>query len=444
MPDQENKVGRYALALIFIGALGRLLLLVLWPHSSFAPSIDASYSVAAKDFLRLNFHAWGDRVPAYPLLIALCGLNLRALWVAQAVLGIASSLMIFDMAVRRTRHRLFSLFVGVACSLIPEVLEYEVGVATEALTGFLLVASLWLISRWGDAEEDMVRYPLALGSVVALAGLTRPLMICLVPVYFCFLVPLWPPAKMLERETLKKALFYALPVVVLIFGWCGFNFFNCGYFSPTTRAGQQLMDQVDPYVSLAPDRFGALRDAWIESRRQATGAADLINREVYLGALPEMERRTGKTEIQVNHDLASLALYLEIHHPLLCLRRVEQGWMQFWGQPDPKEVEWPEGGKVGPVEFVATAAKFLVREFKAAFLVLAFLSSLCVPLRLKVFTRLDYLIFAVAVWVSVFAAFTEFGENRRFGVPFYMLLVYTVLTQVWLWIAAASKKDSIE
>src|SRR5208283_1846252 len=173
-----------------------------------------------------------------------------------------SSLMIFDMAVRRTRHRLFSLFVGVACSLIPEVLEYEVGVATEALTGFLLVASLWLISRWGDAEEDMVRYPLALGSVVALAGLTRPLMICLVPVYFCFLVPLWPPAKMLERETLKKALFYALPVVVLIFGWCGFNFFNCGYFSPTTRAGQQLMDQVDPYVSLAPDRFGALRDAW--------------------------------------------------------------------------------------------------------------------------------------------------------------------------------------
>ena len=177
--------------------------------------------------------------------------------------------MIFDMAFRRTRHGLCSLLVGLACSLIPEVLVYESSVMTEALTNFLLVTSLWLITRYDGAGESNIRYPLGLGSIVALAGLTRPLMICLVPVYYCFLVPLWPPAKILRREAIKRTLFFALPVIVFILGWCGFNYFNNGYFTPTTRAGQQLMDQVDPYVDLAPDRFAVLRDIWLQSRRQA-------------------------------------------------------------------------------------------------------------------------------------------------------------------------------
>ena len=119
--------------------------------------------------------------------------------------------MIFDMAFRRTRHGLFSLLVGLACSLIPEVLVYESWVMTEALTNFLLVTSLWLITRCDGAGESNIRYPLGLGSIVALAGLTRPLMICLVPVYYCFLVPLWPPAKILRRENHQENTLFCAP-----------------------------------------------------------------------------------------------------------------------------------------------------------------------------------------------------------------------------------------
>ena len=242
--------------------------MTLLRHYSDTPLLDGSYIRAAQDILRFNFHALGDRVPVYPLLVALCGLNPRAIWVAQSILGVAASLMIFDMAFRRTRHGLYSLLVGLVCSLIPEVLVYESAVMTEAMTNFLLVTSLWLITRCDGDGESNIRYPLGLGSIVALAGLTRPLMICLVPVYYCFLVPLWPPAKILGREAIKRTLFFALPVIVLILGWCGFNYFNNGFFSPTTRAGQQLMDQVDPYVDLAPDRFAVLRDTWLQSRQQ--------------------------------------------------------------------------------------------------------------------------------------------------------------------------------
>jgi hypothetical protein len=437
MPEQRDKFGRYALVLLVVGALGRLLMTL----APLTRPVDPTYTQAAKDILLFDFHALGDRVPVYPLLAALCGLNPRAIWFAQSILGVAASLMIFDMAFRRTRHGLFSLLVGLTCSLIPEVLVDEAAVETEVLTNFLLVASLWLITRCDGAGKNNIRYPLELGSIAALAGLTRPLMMCLAPVYYCFLVPLWPPAKIVQREAIKRTLSFALPVIVFILGWCGFNYFNNGYFTPTTRAGQQLMDQVDPYVYLAPDRFAVLRDAWLQTHLKTNLSPNGNAEDDYYATVPEVGRQTGKTDIQVSREFASLALYLEIHHPFFCLRRVEQGWMQFWGEPHAGEVEWPQDGKVRLSASVNVMGYFLVREVKAVFLVLALLSLPCALFRLKAFTKMEYLIFASALWVSVFAAFTEFGYNRRFCVPFYMLIMYTVLTRGWMWIAATSSKD---
>ena len=427
---------RHALVLLAFGALGRILLVNLLRRFGVFPPIEATYMQAARDILRFNFHALGDRVPLYPLLIAVCGLNREAIWVAQSILGIAASFMVFDMVFLRTRHRLFSLVVGLACSLIPEVLIYEAATMTETLTNFLLVTSLWLITRFDGLGENPIRYPLGLGLTVALAGLTRPLMICLVPLYYGFLVPLRPPSNLFRRDAIRRTSLFALPVIVFVLGWCGFNYFNSGYFTPTTRAGQQMMDQVDPYVDLAPDRFAVLRDAWLRSRQREPLNSSI--EEVYAGALPEVERQTGKTETQVCHDLASLALYLEIHHPLFCLRRVEQGWMQFWGEPSPEEVNWPQPGHVGVLSFVNTMANFLVREVKATFLVLTLLSIPCALILPKVFTRIEYLTFAMVSWISVCAAFTEFGDNRRFCVPLYMLIIHTVLTRGWVWITATS------
>ena len=442
MAEQHNKFARYAVVLLVLGALGRLPLITLLYHVPILIySRDMTYFQAAQDILRFNFHALGDRVPVYPLLVALCGLNPMGIWFAQSILGIAASLMIFDMAVRRTHHALYSLLVGLACSLSPEVLVYESSVMTEALTSFLLVTSLWLFTRNDSAGEGNIRYPLGLGTIVALAGLTRPLMICLVPVYYCFLVPLWPPAKILQREARKRTFFFALPAILFILGWCGFNYFNNGFFTPTTLSGENLMNQVDPYVETAPDRFAVLRDAWIQSRWQNKATPEMNANGVYRSAVPEVKRRTGKTEFQIAHEYESLALYLEIHHPLLCLRRAEQGWMQFWGEPTWDEVGWPEGSNVRPDEFLMTLNNFLVREVEAVFLVLALLSIPCALVRPKAFTKLEYLTFAISLWVSVFAAFSEYGENRRYCVPLYMLIVYTLLTRGWIWIAATPSES---
>jgi hypothetical protein len=440
MPEQQGKLGRYALVLLVLGAIGRLPAIALPGHSPMVVYFDGSYIQTAQAILHLNFSALGNRTPVYPLLLLLCGFNPRAIWIAQSILGIAASLMIFDMAFRRTCHGLFSLLVGLACSLAPEVLIYESSIMTEALTNFLLVASIWVITRFDDEGKIYGLDALGLGLIVALMCLTRPLMLCLLPVYFCFLVPLWPPSRILQREVITRALSFAIPVIVLIFGWCGLIYFNTGSFTPTTLAGHNLMDQVDPYVELAPEQYSVLREAWGQFRLYNQHFPNKNANPVFDEAVLEVQRRTGKTKAQVSREYQSLAVYLATHHPLLYLRRAEQGWIQFWAEPTLDETEWPQVSAVSPSEFQMTMTNFLLREVEAVFLILALLSIPFALVRLGAFTKLEYLTFAIVLWVSVFAALTEFGENRRFCVPFYMLIAYTLLTRGWLWVTATTSK----
>ena len=145
-------------------------------------------------------------------------------------------------------------------------------------------------------------------------------------------------------------------------------------------------------------------------------------------------RKTGESKDQVWHEFQQLGYYLALHHPLLYLRRAEQGWIQFWSEPTLDEVEWPDYSAVTPSEFVMTLTSFLVREAEAAFLMLALFALGGALVGWNGFTRLEYLIFASAVWVSIFASLTEYGENRRFCVPYYMLIVYVLMTRLWIWI----------
>lgn len=74
------------------------------------------------------------------------------------------------------------------------------------------------------------------------------------------------------------------------------------------------MNQVDPYIDLAPDRFAVLRDVWLHSRRQILPPSDFDSGDVddvmFEGALPEMKRQTGESDIQVLHEYTFVALYM--------------------------------------------------------------------------------------------------------------------------------------
>ena len=226
---------------------------------------------------------------------------------------------------------------------------------------------------------------------------------------------------------------FTVPALVLILGWCGVVHRNSGRFALTTVAGHNLMDQVNPWVELAPSQFALLRDNWIKYR-EVTRATDINNvNPVFDRSVAAISAETGRNPELVRSDYEALARYLMIHHPGLYLRRAEQGWIQFWAEPTRDEVVLPDAGSVTPAEFFMTFTDFMVREVKALFLILALISIPCLLARSKAFSRIEYLIFTLALWNSVFAALTEYGENRRFCVPFYMLIVYVLMTRAWIW-----------
>lgn len=442
LPEERDPFRRYALVLLVLSALARLPAFVQPAHLPVVVYFEGTYLQAAHDILHRNFQALGARVPLYPLFVLMCGQSPRAIWIAQSILGIATSLLIYSMAFRRARHAQFSLLVALAGSLAPEVLAYESSIMTETLTTFLLVLALWLFSRFDPGEKSRLFFPLALGVLVGLMALTRPLMICLLPVFFLFLVPVWPLSTWLRRDTLIRAAAFALPAMALILSWCALVYRNSGSFSPTTLAGHNLMDQVDPWVDLAPPQYAVLRDTWIKHRERNRNSPTKNVNPVFDESVPEVVAKTGWSTARASHEFQSMAIYLILHHPGLYLRRAEQGWIQFWAEPTRDEVVLPDVGSVTPAEFLLTFSDFMVQEVKAVFLVLALISLPCALLHDRIFSKLEYLIFTLALWVSIFAALTEYGENRRFCVPFYMLIVYTLMTRGWIWVRAASSRGS--
>ena len=74
MPEQDGRFRKYSVALLLMGALGRILWVTLQPPPwNYSGAVEPSYIQAAQNILWWNFRAWGDRVPVYPLLIVLCG-----------------------------------------------------------------------------------------------------------------------------------------------------------------------------------------------------------------------------------------------------------------------------------------------------------------------------------------------------------------------------------
>lgn len=440
MSEPKDSFRRYALILLVLGALTRLPAFIQPRSLPVIIFFDGSYLQAARDILHLNFHALGSRVPVYPLFVLLCGLHPRVIWIAQSLLGIATSLLIYSMAYRRTANAKFSVVVGFAGSLAPEILSFESSIMTETLAAFLLVLAVWLISHYEEAEKPPLIYPLGLGILAGLMTLNRLVMISLLPVFFFFLVPVWPVSNWIRRETLRKALAFALPALALILGWCGLVHRNSGRFALTTVGGHNLMDQVNPWVELAPPQFALLRDNWVKYR-EVTRATNIQNvNPVFDRSVAAISAETGRSPALVGSDYEALARYLMIHHPGLYLRRAEQGWIQFWADPTRDEMVFPDAASVTPSEFLLTFSDFMVQEVKAMFLVLALIAVPCLLIRSRIFSRLEYLIFALALWNSIFAALTEYGENRRFCFPFYTLILFVLMTRGWIWVRAASPR----
>jgi 4-amino-4-deoxy-L-arabinose transferase-like glycosyltransferase len=137
------------------------------------------------------------RTPGYPLFLSLfvghevTGQTVDVILLAQAVLGILTILLVFDLC-RRFLPAPLALIAALLTALSPHLVTATVYLLTETLFCFLMVLSIWLFA-WAVERTRIIGFLLS-GIVLGMAALTRPaVQYFIVPL--ALLLVFWRPAR---------------------------------------------------------------------------------------------------------------------------------------------------------------------------------------------------------------------------------------------------------
>ena len=177
-------------ALAAIGVLVRLLLVGGARPALFWDS--ASFLERARD-IGTNLHPGplGLRPPGYPLfLLATSGSGtfLEGTVFVQQLLGLAGMLLAYLILARLVSGRVIPFAGASTLSLMPDLLFMEVTIYSETLALFLVTLAGWAMVSCRTAARSPVRLTI-LGTSVALATITRPITLVLVPLAMVAAIP---------------------------------------------------------------------------------------------------------------------------------------------------------------------------------------------------------------------------------------------------------------
>ncbi len=422
---------RAFVALALISVVLRLVLLLNYAPMSFPDT--AGYEKLAWQIRQLDFGDYdGARTPLYPLMLLALGLDYEIVWLVQSALGSAISLMLFYICVGQTKSVRLAFLVALAHSASLNLLFFEANVLSETLSTFLLICSLLLISQLCKRESSRIPWYAGIGVTVALAGMARPLLFFIVPLYFAFLA-LRPISSTVPPS--KRAiclLSFIAPVIVTAAGWSLFNKVTVNYFGPTTLLGYNLTQHSGAFMQLAPYPDREIADVYLRYRQEQTDEFGSHSMTIW-SAYPEMQRLTGMSFSELSTRLAAMSIGMFIRHPTLYLRSVFEGWVSYWKVPN----YWrPEAIRTLAVSSALGAVwrveKRILIGVNAIFLCLVAFSILkSFADRRWSTTLFEMLIIAIVVLASVLQASMEYGENARYSIPTQPLVLYTVAVSAW-------------
>jgi len=381
----------------------------------------------------------GERTPVYPLFLALCGLHLPLIRLAQMALGVGITAALFWLAWRVTRSGRIAALTAACYGLGITAVLHEDAILTETLATALLVALACLIylveqasvgnpGRQAEAcSTQMKAIALAIGAIAGLIVLTRPL--------YAFLpVVLILPFVILRRSdsgrrVIAQGICYSLlPALLMIGGWSAYNAARFGIFAPTVLTGYNLSNHSGGFIEYAPERDALLRDVYLRYRAETIAETGSHVTTIW-AARPEMLARTGLTNAQLSQALAALSLRLFAHHPARYAASAAGSWLRFWNSPG--EWRWrgadnaAVGGVIGALWMAQRCGLIAVNM-----LFLALTMGTAGSRRLRAWWRPSPLLITLCalVWAtSVVQALLESGSNTRFGVPTQPLVAFVVV-----------------
>jgi hypothetical protein len=228
----------------------------------------------------------------------------------------------------------------------------------------------------------------------------------------------------------------------LLLGWSFVNWWNVGYFGISTQMGFGLSNQSGPFIDLAPDQFAAIRDPYLRARSKQIADTGTYVNTIYR-AWPEIRQETGYDDVQLLREVTQMSLQLFAAHPILYARGVSRSWLGFWHPPLSHGMpflgghfrgNYPGSPSVTSLGRLCTTIQWkeipLLMVLNWVFLLSAAASILQLLMR-KMSLDFDQFAIAIVLTASAIQAMVEFGENGRFAVPTFPLVVYTVIVTLW-------------
>lgn len=433
----------------------RLLLILVYQPISYSDT--PSYRRLAETVLK-GFVAYdGTRTPGYPVFMALVG-NDHRVWLAQLLLGLLTTLLLFYIAWKLTGKPWFGGMIALAHTLNLGQLFFESNLLTETLTTFLMVLSMAIVLLWiVDPTKRTAWLALLLGLTTSLTLLVRPLFIYL-PFYLLAFLYLEPrltalpgaqtdsvttdtPAKPIRHKlTAWLGLVYLVPVILLLGGWLSFIHKNFKEWSLTTMTGYHLVQHTGSFFEYVPDQYASLRDTYIKYRDAQIAEYGTQTNAIW-DAIPEMSKVSGYSFYALSRVLTRISIDLILKHPILYLKNAVSGWWMFWRAP----VYW----SVDALHFpgLAGAVRLVVQLQRLAMVVLNLLFILASlafaiielisglrrkpsPLGIRTTNPVLYAYLWMLlgnIWIaSILQTLLDHGDNPRFLVPLQSLVILWV------------------
>jgi len=451
-----QSVSFWFLLVLIVALISRLLVVLAYKPVAFSDT--PSYRRLAEAVLRGFVKYDGTRAPGYPVFLAIVG-NDRNVWIAQLVLGIATTLLLFYIGWKLTDKPWFGGMIGLVHTLNLGQLFFESNLLTESLTTFLLILTMtgmliWLL--YPNKRSLGLAFLIGLVSVCTL--LVRPLFIYLP---FLLLIFIWigikqrhsnvyasaeqvkiinPDTKYRHNHPVLTMIAFILPIVLFLGGWILFIYKNYGDIALTTMSGYHLIQHTGNFFEYVPNEYASLRDTYIQYRDAHIADFGTQTNTIW-EAIPEMSRVSGYNFYDLSRVLAQISIQLILKHPLLFLQNAFVGWWMFWRTSfywslEALRFSWLASGINLAVQiqrlilfvtnliFIFSSIFYVLSECLAAFRH----KSNLVPVRfINPAKKAYFWLLLSTIWnASILQTLLDHGDNPRFLVPLQSLVVLWV------------------
>lgn len=420
---------RWSLAVLGIAAL---IASTAWSATTRPMGDSESYRAAG----RVVTGGWQhitERTPGYPLLLWITGSlesETTLLFFTQMALHCLAVVLVLNVANRMGLPKLARLVVTVLL-VMPPVMVKVVYTGSEALTEFLVVASLWLFTTWLDDRTG--KRLLALGTVLGVLTWVRPTfqLVWLPVAAIVWLIAARRRSPQEGRRrylvSLRAASAVALPAILIVASLVVTNGARFGQWGTTPMLGWFLGSRTSAFVQELPEPE-PLRDLLVAERdRRLLLGVETDSENYQFGIRDQLSQATGLTGAQLDDRMFRLNVGLIVSHPFDYVTAVNRSLFNLTQMDAEPAASGP--GRVGGWLQSATHF-FLMAGFALSLLTIPGL-AITGHVDRRTMAVLGYCV-AVSCYVAGVSALVETGSPRLRAPTDALLVIFMVTGWVLL------------